>query len=93
MESNGLASFLPLIILFAIFYFLIIRPQQKQQKEHAAMLESLSKGDKIITNGGLIVTIVKPEEDFIKIKLNDDTIVKLDRAFVEKKVETGNENA
>jgi len=93
MESNGLASFLPLILLFAIFYFLIIRPQQKQQKEHAAMLESLAKGDKIITSGGLIVTIIKPEEDFIKIKLNDDTIVKLDRSFVAKKVEIGNENA
>ncbi|MDQ1325981.1 MAG: preprotein translocase subunit YajC [Campylobacterota bacterium] len=57
------------------------------------MLESLAKGDKIITSGGLIAEIVKPEEDFIKIKLNDDTIVKLDRAFVAKKVETGNENA
>ena len=93
MESNGLASLLPFIILFAIFYFLIIRPQQKQQKEHAAMLESLAKGDKIVTNGGLIATVIKPEEDFIKIKLNDDTIVKLDRAFVAKKVELGNENA
>jgi len=93
MESNGLASFLPLIILFAIFYFLIIRPQQKQQKTHAAMLKSLVKGDKIITSGGLIATIVKPEEDFIKIKLNDDTIVKLDRTFVAKKVELGNESA
>jgi preprotein translocase subunit YajC len=92
MDSNGLASFLPLIILFAIFYFLIIRPQQKQQKTHAAMLTGLEKGDKIITSGGLIVTIVKPEEDFIKIKLNDDTIVKLDRSFVSKKVELG-ENA
>ncbi len=92
MESNGLASFLPLIILFAIFYFLIIRPQQKHQKEHAAMLEALAKGDKIITTGGLIATIVKPEEDFIKIKLNDEVIVKLDRAYVSKKVELG-ENA
>ncbi len=93
MDANGLASLAPLIILFAIFYFLIIRPQQKQQKAHAAMLTALEKGDKIVTSGGLIVTIVKPEEDFIKIKLNDDTIVKLDRSFVSKKVELGNENA
>ncbi len=92
MESNGLASFLPLVILFAIFYFLIIRPQQKAQKEHAAMLEELVKGDKIITTGGLIATIVKAEEEFIKIKLNDEVIVKLDRAYVSKKVELG-ENA
>ena len=85
MEQLG--SFLPLIILFAIFYFLIIRPQQQHQKAHKAMLEALAKGDKIITTGGLIAVIVKPEEDFIKIKLNDDTIVKLDRAYVAKKVE------
>ncbi|RLA67224.1 MAG: preprotein translocase subunit YajC [Epsilonproteobacteria bacterium] len=84
MEQLG--SFLPLILLFAIFYFLIIRPQQQHQKAHKAMLESLEKGDKIITTGGLIAVIVKPEEEFIKIKLNDDTIVKLDRAYVSKKV-------
>ncbi|WP_373029613.1 preprotein translocase subunit YajC [Sulfurovum sp.] len=91
MEQQGSAigSFLPLIILFAIFYFLIIRPQQKHQKAHKAMLESLSKGDNIITTGGLMAVIVKTEEDFIKIKLNDDTIVKLDRAYVAKKVELG----
>jgi preprotein translocase subunit YajC len=92
MEA-GVAQFLPLVILFAIFYFLIIRPQQKQQKAHREMLESLSKGDKIVTTGGLMAEIVKTEEDFIKIKLNDSVIVKLDRTFVSKKVEIGNENA
>ncbi len=81
------AQFLPLIILFGIFYFLIIRPQQKQQKEHQAMLEALKKGDKILTTGGLYAEIAKVEEDFIKIKLNDTTIVKLDKAFVSRKVE------
>jgi preprotein translocase subunit YajC len=95
MEQQGsvIGSFIPLLILFAIFYFLIIRPQQKQQKEHAQMLESLAKGDKIITSGGLIATVVKPEEDFIKIRLNDDMVVKLDRNFIARKVEAGNENA
>ncbi|HIO95255.1 MAG TPA: preprotein translocase subunit YajC [Campylobacterales bacterium] len=81
------AQFLPLIILFGIFYFLIIRPQQKQQKEHASMLESLGKGDKILTSGGLYAEIIKVEEDFIKIKLNDTNIVKLDKGYVAKKVE------
>ena len=92
MEAQGgsvIGSFLPLIILFAIFYFLIIRPQQRQQKAHKAMLESLKKGDDIITTGGLMAVIVKTEEDFIKIKLNDDTVVKLDRAYVAQKVELG----
>jgi len=84
---EAVAQFLPLIFLFGIFYFLIIRPQQKQQKEHATMLESLTKGDKILTTGGLYSEIVKVEEDFIKIKLNDTSIVKLDKAFVNRKVE------
>jgi preprotein translocase subunit YajC len=84
---QGLEQFLPLIFLFAIFYFLIIRPQQKQQKEHAAMLESLEKGDKIITTGGLHAEVVKVEEDSIKIKLNDTSIVKLEKTFVVKKIE------
>ncbi len=92
-QAGLLGSFVPLLILFAIFYFLIIRPQNKQRKAHEEMLASLQKGDKIITNGGLIATIVKPEEDFLKIKLNDETVVKLDRAFVARKVETGNESA
>ena len=91
-QGSVIGSFLPLIILFAIFYFLIIRPQQRHQKAHKAMLESLSKGDQIITTGGLMAIIVKTEEDFIKIKLNDDTVVKLDRAYVAKKVDLG-ENA
>jgi len=85
MQSLG--QFLPLIFLFGIFYFLIIRPQQKQQKEHAKMLSELGKGDKIVTTGGLFAEVVKVEEDFIKIKLNDTSIVKLDKAFVNKKVE------
>ena len=56
------------------------------------MLEGLVKGDKIITTGGLIAVIVKPEEEFIKIKLNDDVIVKLDKSYASKKVEVS-ENA
>ena len=70
MEQQGsaLGSFLPLILLFAIFYFLIIRPQQKHQKAHKAMLEGLEKGDDIITTGGLIAVIVKTKEDFINAK-------------------------
>jgi preprotein translocase subunit YajC len=87
MSQGALAQFLPLILLFVIFYFLIIRPQQKQQKAHKEMLASLKKGDKIVTNGGLIAEVVKPEEDFIKIKLNDDTVVRLDRAYVARKLE------
>ena len=86
-ENSMLTSLLPLVVLFAIFYFLVIRPQQKQQREHKNMLANLQKGDKIITNGGLVCEVIKPDDDFIKVKLNDDVIVRLDRAFVAKKYE------
>ena len=84
--SPALQQVLPFVALFAIFYFLIIRPQQKQQKAHAQMLASLTKGDKIVTTGGLYAEVVKSEDDFIKIKLNDEVIVKLDKAFVSRKL-------
>jgi len=85
MQSPG--QYLPLIFLFGIFYFLIFRPEQNRKKEHAKMLSELDKGDKIVTIGGLFAEVVKVEEDFIKIKLNDTSIVKLDKAFVNRKVE------
>ena len=86
-ENSMLTSLLPLVVLFAIFYFLVIRPQQKQQREHKNMLANLQKGDKIITNGGLVCEVIKPEDDFIKVKLNDDVIVRIDRNFVAKKLD------
>lgn len=54
------------------------------------MIEALEKGDKIITNGGLYCEVIKPEEDFIKVKLNDEVIVRLDKNFVAKKIEIKN---
>jgi preprotein translocase subunit YajC len=82
-----LTSLLPLVVLFAIFYFLVIRPQQKQAKTHKEMLADLKKGDKVITNGGLMCEVVKPEENFIKVKLNDEVIVKVSREYIAKKID------
>ena len=89
MENAGniFTQLLPLIVLFAIFYFLIIRPQQKQAKNHREMIASLDKGDKIVTSGGFIVEVVKREEDYFMVRLNDDTIVKLAKDYVAKKAE------
>lgn len=87
MNNEILSSLLPLIVLFAIFYFLLIRPQQKQAKAHQLMISSLQKGDKIVTNGGLFCEVIKAEDDFIKVKLNDEVIVRLDRAFIAKKID------
>jgi len=87
-SASLLSSLLPLVVLFAIFYFLVIRPQQKQVKKHKEMLDALKKGDKIITSGGLICEVVKPDEDSIKVKLNDEgIIVKVSREYIAKKID------
>lgn len=87
-SASLISSLLPLVVLFAIFYFLVIRPQQKQVKKHKEMIDALKKGDKVITNGGLICEVVKPEEDSIKVKLNDEGIVvKVSRDYISKKID------
>ena len=57
MEGSGIGQFIPLILIFVIFYFFLIRPQQKKVKEHKAMIENLKRGDKVITSGGIIGTV------------------------------------
>jgi len=87
-SANLVSSVLPLVALFAIFYFLVIRPQQNQAKKHKEMLSALKKGDKVITSGGLIGEVVKTEEDSIKLKLNDEGVmVKISRDFIAKKID------
>jgi len=89
MGQSGdlISSLLPLVALFAIFYFLIIRPQQKQAKQHKQMVADLKKGDKIVTNGGLIVEISKVEETSLTVKNVDGSEMKLAREFVSKLAE------
>lgn len=82
-----LTSIVPLVALFAIFYFFIIRPQRNQQKRHKEMLSNLQKGDKIVAQGGFICEVIKPEETFFTVKLNDETIVKLAKEYVAYKLD------
>jgi preprotein translocase subunit YajC len=86
-EGNFLTSLLPFIVLFAILYFLIILPQQRQAKAHKTMLSELKKGDKVLTSGGLVGEITNIDDDFIKIKLNDNVIVKIAREYIAKKLD------
>ena len=83
-STDLISSLLPLVALFAIFYFLIIRPQQKQAKAHKEMVSNLKKGDKIVTNGGLIVEVVKVEDTYFLVKNSDGTEMKLIKEFVAK---------
>ncbi len=91
MQGQGasiIGSLLPLIIIFAVFYFLIIRPQQQQAKKHKEMVDNLKKGDKIVTTGGIIAEVVRNDENFIKAKISDNTEVKLDKNYIAKKLES-----
>ncbi|GAA8492950.1 hypothetical protein HpVH103_05050 [Helicobacter pylori] len=82
-----LTTLLPFVVLFLIFYFLIVRPQRQQQKKHKEMIEGLSKGDKVVTQGGLIVEVLKAEANFFSVKLNDDTTAKLSKNYIAFKLD------
>jgi len=70
-------AILPLIIMFAIFYFLLIRPQQKKAKEHKGMVEALKKGDEVITNGGLLAKITDVGDNFLTCEIAEKVEIKL----------------
>ena len=81
-QPGLLEALFPFIILFVVFYFLLIRPQSKRAKEHKAMVEALSKGDEIITQGGIYGKITEVAEEHIEVEIADNTVVKLQRAAI-----------
>jgi len=78
----GMGDFLFLIVIFAVFWFLLIRPQQKRQKEHKALVEGLSKGDEVVTNGGLLGKITKVGDNFVTLEIADGLKVQVQRVAV-----------
>ena len=79
--SEGISSFIPLILIFVIFYFFLIRPQQKKVKEHKKMVESLKRGDKVITTGGIVGSIERViDDDKVEVSISDDVKVEVIRA-------------
>ena len=79
IKMEGLTQFLPLIIIFAIFYFILIRPQQQKQKTHKLMLDSIQKGDKVITIGGLYGIIRDIKGDVLTLEIAKDVIINTTR--------------
>ncbi|MBT8061150.1 MAG: preprotein translocase subunit YajC [Xanthomonadales bacterium] len=80
--QGGLMSFLPLILIFAVFYFMLIRPQMKRAKEHRKMVSELAKGDEVVTNGGLLGKITDINDSFVTLQLADSVEIKLQRHAV-----------
>ncbi|MGE3769934.1 MAG: preprotein translocase subunit YajC [Bdellovibrionales bacterium] len=81
--GDMLAQFLPLILIFFIFYFLLIRPQQKRIKEHQAMLGALQKGDRVVTGGGIIGTVVKADDgDEVTVDIAENVKVRVQKSTI-----------
>ncbi len=87
--GGDLMGLVPLILLFVIFYFLLIRPQQKRVKEHRKMTEELKKGDEISTMGGLVGKIVELDENFVELEIAANTTVKVQRQSVQSLMPKG----
>lgn len=82
-SPNVIESLVPFLLIFAVFYFLLIRPQQKKMKEHKSMLGSIRRGDKIVTNGGIFADVVKVINDNeLEVKIAEGVKVRVDRNMV-----------
>ena len=83
MSGQGIVQFIPLILIFVIFYFFLIRPQQKRVKDHKAMVESLKRGDEVITSGGIIGIVERVmEDDRIEVIKGESTKVQIIRSTI-----------
>lgn len=87
-QPNPILAMAPLFLMFIIFYFLLIRPQHKKQKQHEEMLKTIKKGDKVVTTGGMIGIVVGVKEDRVVIKVGDaETKLEFVRSAVSKVIE------
>jgi preprotein translocase subunit YajC len=84
--ASGFSSFIPLILMFVIFYFLLIRPQQKRTKEHRQMISDLKKGDRIVTSGGIHGRITGLDDQTLTVEIADKVRVKVTRSNVGAKL-------
>ncbi|WP_243311111.1 preprotein translocase subunit YajC [Fundidesulfovibrio agrisoli] len=80
--GGGLMSFLPLVLMFVIFYFLLIRPQQKKQKEAREMLKNLKRGDRIMTGGGIYGRIESLTDELVNVEIASGVVITVNRNFV-----------
>jgi len=81
-QPDPIMQFLPLLLIFVVFYFLLIRPQTKRAKEHKAMVGALAKGDEVVTNGGVLGRITQVDENFVTLKIADNVEVKVQRQAI-----------
>ena len=80
--QSSLMSMLPLVLMFVVLYFVMIRPQMKRQKEHRMMIEALAKGDEVATSGGLLGKVTKLGETYVSVEISNGVEVQLQRSAV-----------
>jgi len=87
MSGSGFAQFIPLILIFVIFYFFLIRPQQKRIKDHKLMVSTLKRGDEVITSGGIVGKIERVyEDDKMDLVISDNVVVQVVKSTVQSLV-------
>jgi len=84
--GGGFSMLIPLLLMFAVFYFLLIRPQQKKQRQHQDMLRGLKVGDRVMTSGGIVGTIVEGGDQFIKLEVADKVRLEVGRTFISGRI-------
>ena len=89
MDQNALIQFLPLVLIFVVFYFLLIRPQQKKSKEHRAMLEALQKGDEVVTAGGVVGRVAKLTDQYASIEVAPSVEINVQRSAIQQLLPKG----
>jgi len=91
MSGSGFAQFVPLILIFVIFYFFLIRPQQKKIKEHKNMVSSLKRGDDVVTSGGIVGKVEKVhDDDKIDLSISENVIVKVVKSTIQSLITNQN---
>jgi preprotein translocase subunit YajC len=80
--ESSLMSFLPLILMFAVLFFIMIRPQMKRQKEHRNMLAAMAKGDEVVTNGGIVGKVTKVTDAYVGVEIAEGTEITVQKASV-----------
>lgn len=88
-QADPFGFLLPMLVIFAAFYFLLIRPQQKKQKAHAELVKGLSAGDEVLTIGGILGKVTSVSEHYASVKINDDVEIKIQKSSVSAVVPKG----
>lgn len=87
--GGGLIGLLPMILIFVVFYFLLIRPQQKRAKEHREMVAAIVKGDEVVTNGGILGKVTETDDNFVSVDIASGVTVRVQRAAISQLMPKG----